>query len=39
MNLDFMYLILITLAVLSLSVKISETIIKLLLKHFFRSGI
>jgi len=39
MALDFIYLILITLAVLSLSVKISETIIKLLLKRFFKSGI
>jgi len=39
MALDFMYLILITLAVLSLSVKLSETIIKLLLKRFFKSGI
>lgn len=39
MALDFIYLIIITLTVLSFSVKLSETVIKLLLKRLFRSGI
>lgn len=39
MAIDFIYLMIITIAVLSLSIKISEMIIRTLLKRLFKSGI